>query len=247
MNNMHNIKLTIAYDGTNYHGFQRQNNALTIQEVIEEKLSPIMGHQIKLTIAARTDSGVHAHGQVVNFYTTGTIPADRIPRAAMSLLPADIVILKGEEVPKIFHARFHAQKKLYTYRILNAPVLDPFERKYAWHQYGKLDIDAMGEGLELFKGTHDFSAFRATGGAQVNPVRTILETTLEPKNDIIEISFLGTGFLYHQVRNMVGTLVEIGHKRRNPENISDLLQNKERSKAGPTAPALGLHLKEIWY
>ncbi len=242
-----NIKLTVAYDGTAYHGFQRQANAMTIQQVLEERLTKIFGHQLKIIGAGRTDAGVHAYGQVVNFYTTGTIPADRIPLAAKGVLPADIVISSAAEVDKDFHARSNARSKVYLYRIYQSCVPDPFLRNYAWYIVKTLDIPAIQAAMGLIVGTHDFSSFRGSGGPPVNPVRTILAANCEMQDKTTEFSFWGTGFLYHMVRNLVGTLIDVGLGKLSAAGFTRILAARDRCQAGITAPAQGLYLKEVFY
>lgn len=243
-----NIKLTIAYDGTAYHGFQRQINAITVQQILEEKLSKIFLHSVTVNGSARTDTGVHAYGQVVNFQTSGTIPAERIAIASRGLLPRDIVILAAEEVDLSFHARISATGKLYVYRIHQSPSANPFLRNYAWHIISPLNVPAMQEAAQAIIGTHDFSAFRGANTTQVvSPVRTIFQAEVQQVSDIIEFRVWGNGFLYHMVRNLVGTLVDIGRGRRKSGDMGALLAGKDRSKAGMTAPAQGLYLQEVFY
>lgn len=245
---MRNIKLILAYDGTAYHGFQRQANAMTIQQVVEERLAKLFGHPLKLCGAARTDTGVHAYGQVVNFYTEGSIPIDRVAVAAKGLLPPDIVVVDATAESPEFHARYLAKGKIYRYRILNTSLPNPFERNYAWHICTRLDVALMHEAVQAVVGTHDFSAFRAAGGAPVSPVRTIMTATCrEAANSIIEIEFWGTGFLYHMVRNLVGTLVDVGLYRKTPDEFSKILAGRDRRAAGITAPPQGLYLIEVKY
>lgn len=245
---MRNIKLVLAYDGTAYHGYQRQSNAMTIQQIVEDKLQPLFGHRLVLTGAARTDAGVHAHGQVVNFFTTGTIPAERIPLAARALLPQDIVVVAAADETADFHARYSAHSKIYRYRLKNTRLADPFERNYAWHIAKPLDISAMHEAVQVVVGTHDFSAFRATGGAPISPVRTLLAAACrDAGNCLIEFEFWGTGFLYHMVRNLIGTLVEVGTGRLTQEGFAAILHGRDRKAAGKTAPPQGLYLMEVKY
>lgn len=245
---MRNIKLVLAYDGTAYHGYQRQANAMTIQQVVEERLQKIFGHPLTLTGSARTDAGVHAYGQVVNFLTQGTIPAERIPLAAKALLPSDIVVVAAAEETAEFHARYSAKSKIYRYRLVNTRLADPFERNYAWHFLRPLDVLLMHEAAQAIVGTHDFSAFRATGGAPISPVRTIMTAECRSAdNALIEFEFWGTGFLYHMVRNFVGTLVEVGLHRLTPAGFAAILQGRDRKAAGKTAPPQGLYLMEVKY
>ncbi|MDR3564664.1 MAG: tRNA pseudouridine(38-40) synthase TruA [Negativicutes bacterium] len=242
-----NLKLTIAYDGTAYHGFQRQANALAVQEVLEERLAKIFGHPLKMAGAARTDTGVHAYGQVVSFVTAGSIPVDRIPAASRGVLPDDIVIVAAEEVPRVFHARTAAKSKIYCYRIHTSPTPDPLLRNYAWHLLQTPDVAAMNTAVRHIVGTHDFSAFRAAGGAAKSPVRTMIAASCQQEGQILECRFWGNGFLYHMVRNLVGTLVEVGLGRMTDEEFDAVLVGRDRHKAGVTAPPQGLYLKEVFY
>lgn len=242
-----NLKLTIAYDGTAYHGFQRQDNALTVQQVLEERLAKIFGHQIKLTGAARTDAGVHACGQVASLRTTGSIPAGRIAAAARGLLPDDIVVRAAEEMPADFHARYSAKGKVYLYRLYGGTVSDPFRRNFAWRVCGEPDAVLMDQAAQAVVGTHDFSAFRAAGGAPVTPVRTIFAASCRQTGDSLECFFWGNGFLYHMVRNLVGTLVEVGLGRRSVADFRATLEGRDRARAGVTAPPQGLYLKQVFY
>lgn len=243
-----NIKLTVAYDGTRYHGFQRQSNALAVQQVLEDRLETIFGHKLSLNASGRTDTGVHAHGQVVNFYTTGSIPSDRIVEAASSVLPEDIVVIAAEEVDKSFHSRRSARSKTYMYRIFNDRLPNPFERHYAWHVSRKLDFAAMEAAVRQIVGTHDFSAFKAAGGPPVSPVKTIFSAECQRKDDaLIQFTFTGNGFLYHMVRNLVGTFVEIGTGRRASSEFAQILACCDRRRAGATAPPQGLYLMHVEY
>lgn len=244
---MRNIKLTVAYEGTAYNGFQRQMNGIGIQQVLEGKLAKLFGHELKIVGSGRTDTGVHAYGQVVNFLTTGTIPIERIAIASQCLLPHDIVILKAEEVDLSFHAQYSAKSKIYVYKIYPHAISDPFLRNSAWHIFRELNISAMQEAIQIIVGTHDFSAFRASGGPPVNPVRTIMAADCQVSCEILELSFWGTGFLYHMVRNLAGTLVDVGLGRRSVQDFKDILESRERKRAGITAPAHGLYLKEVHY
>jgi tRNA pseudouridine38-40 synthase len=242
-----NLKLTVAYDGGRYHGFQRQNNAVSVQNILEEKLSIVCGDAIKLAAAGRTDTGVHAEGQVVSFFTGGTIPTARIVRAVNSHLPDDIVVKSAEDAAEDFHARYSAKSKIYKYKIQQGEVLNPFMRNFAWYIRNRLDDKAMNDAMELIKGTHDFSAFRASGSVQNNPVRTIYEANCKRCGEILEFTFWGDGFLYHMVRNLVGTLVNVGKGKITPPQFGEIMQGKNRAKAGATAPAQGLYLYKVIY
>lgn len=243
-----NVKLTVAYDGTNYHGFQFQNPpVIAVQNVLEEILEKVFGDTIEMAAAGRTDAGVHAYGQVVNFFTDGRIPLDKVPMAANSLLPPDIVVMRAEEVDRDFSARHSSKSKTYIYKILNSPLPDPFLRNSAWHIKKQLDVTAMSECLAMLEGTHDFSAFRASGGPDVSPVRSIYGAKLSQEGNIIELSFFANGFLYHMVRNMVGTLVNVGLGRTSVLRFKEIMDGLDRTKAGATAPAQGLYLYKVNY
>ena len=243
-----NIRLTVSYDGTAYNGFQRQNPPqVAVQNVLEEKLSAVCGDSVELAASGRTDSGVHAIGQVVNFFTDGTIPLDRLPRAVNSILPPDIVVLEAAEADRDFSARHSAKSKIYIYRILQGYIPDPFERNYSWNIHKELDTDSMEKCLRMIEGTHDFSAFRAAGGPPVSPVRTIYEASLEKKGRIVELKFFANGFLYHMVRNLVGTLVNVGMGRTSVQRFGEIMVSLDRNQAGATAPARGLYLYKVNY
>ena len=244
---MRNIKLTVAYEGTAYNGFQRQKNGIGIQQILEGKLAPLFGHELKMNGAGRTDTGVHAYGQVVNFKTEGTIPIDRIAIGSRCLLPHDIVITEAVEVDDNFHARFDATSKIYVYKIYPHVLPDPFLRNYAWHIWRNLDTPAIQEAAHIIVGTHDFSAFCAAGGKTLSPVRTIMAVECQFAGDMFELSFWGTGFLYHMVRNLTGTLVEVGLGSRRIKDFKAILEGHDRKKAGITAPAHGLYFKEVRY
>jgi len=242
-----NIKLTVAYDGTAYNGFQRQKNGIGIQQILEGRLAKLFGHELKMNGAGRTDTGVHAYGQVVNFKTSGTIPIERIAIGSRCLLPHDIVITEALEVDEEFHARFDATSKIYVYKIYPHVMANPFLRNYAWHIWRKLDTLAIQEATRIIVGTHDFSAFCAAGGKTMSPVRTIMAIDCQFAGDIFELSFFGTGFLYHMVRNLTGTLVEVGLGARSASDFKSILEGCDRKKAGITAPAHGLYFKEVRY
>lgn len=244
---MRNIKLTVAYDGTAYNGFQRQKNGIGIQQVLEAKLTRLCGHEVKIYGSGRTDTGVHAYGQVVNFHTTSKIPIERIAVGSRCLLPDDIVIIEAEEVDEKFHAQYSAVSKIYVYKIYPHVTPNPFLRTYAWHIWKKINVNDMVEAAQIIVGTHDFSAFRAAGGATISPVRTIMAVDGKFDDDIFEISFWGTGFLYHMVRNLTGTLVNVGLGSCSATKFKNILDSCERKNAGITAPAHGLYLKEVKY
>lgn len=242
-----NYLLVLAYDGTHYHGFQFQKNALTVQELLEKSLAKIYQEKIKVEAASRTDSGVHARGQVVNFFAPPLLTPLQLPRALNSLLPDDVVILKAKIVSADFHARRDARAKIYSYTIDNGPVADLFHRYYTWHIPVPLDMEAMHEGARLFVGTHDFRAFQSAGGTVKTTVRTLFSLKIEQEKRFIVLTFKGDGFLYKMVRSITGTLVEVGRLRRKPQGIRGILASKERRRAGMTAPAKGLCLEKVLY
>ncbi|MDN5293350.1 MAG: tRNA pseudouridine38-40 synthase [Eubacteriales bacterium] len=244
-----NIKLVLAYDGTNYHGFQKQSGTKlpTIQGILEEALRKLTREEIKVNGAGRTDAGVHARGQVVNFRTSARIPPARYVPALNGMLPPDIRVMAAEEVDESFHARYSARAKTYTYTIYNASLPDVFRRLYTWHVSVPLNVEAMRKGAAFLLGRHDFSAFQATGSSARNPVRHLMELTLTCQGPEICLTFTADGFLYNMVRNITGTLVEVGMGRRAPEEIAAILASRERRRAGICAPPQGLCLEKVYY
>jgi tRNA pseudouridine38-40 synthase len=244
-----NIVLRVAYDGTAYHGFQRQTPPVTaVQNVLEEKLQIVFGDSIELAAAGRTDAGVHAYGQVVNFFTNGTIPVDRILRAVNSLLPPDIVVKTASESDREFSARHSAKSKTYLYRIQQGETPDAFSQRYAWYERRPLAVPAMQAALDCIRGTHDFSAFRAAGGAPMSPIRTMYEATVtaQPGN-MLEFRIHGSGFLYHMVRNIIGTVANVGLGRLSVDDFRQIMESLDRGRASATAPACGLYLYHVEY
>lgn len=243
-----NIRMTIAYDGGAYHGFQRQTPpVVAVQNVLEEKLETVFGENIEVAASGRTDAGVHAYGQVVNFFTNCRIPTERIPMAMNSLLPEDIVVLDAQEADRDFSARHSAKSKIYIYRIFQSQLPDPFKRLYSWHIKRPLDEVKIQEAMNMLLGVHDFSAFRATGGAPMLPVREMYEVKCIRKGSMLELKFHANGFLYHMARNIVGTLANVGLGRLTPQQFKEILESKDRAKASATAPARGLYLYKVFY
>lgn len=248
-----NLALTVAYDGTNYNGFQWQSPPRrAVQNVLEERLEKIFGDKIELAAAGRTDAGVHAFGQVVNFFTDGRIDVDKIPIAARGVLPADIVVREAREVDKNFSALRSAKSKIYLYRILRGAASNPFVNRFAWHIFRELDVEVMGAALEILIGTHDFSSFKAAGGApNMNPVRTIFAAELfEEKffgGDCLTIKIHANGFLYHMARNIVALVVAAGRKKITLAEFQKIFDACDRSLVPATAPACGLCLQEVFY
>lgn len=245
-----NIKLTVAYDGTNYHGFQEQRGTglVTIQEVLENKLSHLAKKRVQIIGAGRTDSGVHARGQVVNFRSENwPVPTDRIHLAMNSLLPSDIAVLKADEVPVDFHARFSARAKTYRYSIYHHRVMSPLHRLYYYHEPRKLDIESMKRGAAILVGTQDFKCFQSQGATVKDTVRTIYRAELIYEPPLLFIELRGDGFLYNMVRIITGTLLKIGIGKTPWFEMEEIIKSKDRSMAGPTAPPQGLYLQEVEY
>lgn len=244
---MRNIKLILEYDGTKYSGWQRQKNAITVQEVLEEAIWKITGGN-EITIgSSRTDSGVHAMGYVANFKTECNIPGERFRDAINTKLPKDIVILHSEEAEEEFHARYNCLGKTYTYTILNRYVPPTIGRNYMYHIRGKLDVNAMKLAGELFIGTHDFSAFKSQGSGVKTSTRTIKELTVTKEDDIIKITVTADGFLYNMVRIITGTLIRVGMNKIPYDKIPEIILSKDRKKAGKCVPPQGLCLVKVYY
>ena len=248
---MPSFKITVAYDGGRYVGWQRQENGPSVQALIEDVLRDLDGDDVTLHGAGRTDSGVHALGQVASFTLTRDMQPDVVVRALNAQLPADVRVLSAQAVPAAFHARYDATSKIYRYRLSNADVLSPFERAYAWHVWGPLDVDAMAEAARYIEGRHDFAAFQAMGGTVRTTERVITASSLTKQNDetpgLIVYEVAGDGFLRHMVRTIVGTLVDVGQGRQRPEWMRDVIASRDRAQAGKTAPAHGLFLVRVDY
>ena len=244
---MKRIKLTVAYDGTDYCGWQIQPNGITVEEVLNKALSRLTGEDIAVTGASRTDAGVHARGNVAVFDTASTIPPGRFSYAVNTLLPEDVVVVKSEEVAADWHPRYQESVKTYAYHILNREMPDPVRRKYVWHVNCPLDLEKMRTAAEYLTGEHDFKSFCSIHTGAKTTVRTIYSMDVERSGEVITIRVSGNGFLYNMVRIITGTLVEAGRGFRQPESVKELLDADERGKAGPTAPAQGLLLESIEY
>ena len=244
---MRNIRLIIEYDGTNYHGWQIQNNAVTVQGTIETAINKLTGETVKLTGASRTDVGVHAFFQVANFNTCSTIPPDKFCYALNRLLPNDIIIKSSEEVGIEFHSRYSAKFKRYRYIIYNSPFPSPLQRNRVYHVPQVLDFDNMEKAIYFFLGKHDFASFQSTGSAAKTSVRTIKNVLIKEDIHTITIEVVGDGFLYNMVRIMAGTLVEVGLGKITAESLPDIINSLDRRKAGKTAPAHALYLLEVLY
>jgi len=241
------LRLAIQYDGTRYHGWQLQPGLPTIQGEIERALGRILGEPPSLAGSGRTDAGVHARGQVASLKTSCGRGADVILRAANALLPWDIRVLEIAEAPEDFHARFSAVGKEYRYQIWTGPVVPPFLYPFAAHCRARLDAAGFSEAASLLLGTHDFTAFASAGGADVDPVRTVMASDLLRDGDLWVYRIRAGGFLHHMVRNIAGTLLEIGRGRWDPARVVEILASRDRTRAGPALPPRGLFLETVFY
>ena len=244
---MKRIKLVTAYDGTNYHGSQIQNNGETIEGVLKKELSSLLNEEIQLIGASRTDAGVHARGNVYVFDTMSRIPPEKFTYALNARLPEDIRIQDSCEVSADFHPRHQNTIKTYEYRVLNCKLPLPEYRLYAHFTYENLNVEKMNEACKYFLGEHDFASFCATGSQVESTVREIYDLHVKKDGNLLTISVTGNGFLYNMVRIIAGTLLKVGGGHILPEEIERIIDGKDRQLAGPTAPAKGLTLVEIRY
>lgn len=236
------IRLTVAYDGTNYHGWQLQNNGITIESELNRCLSDLFGERIEVIGASRTDSGVHALGNVAVFDTESRMPAEKVSYALNQRLPEDIRIQKSEEVPADWHPRHCESRKTYEYRVYRGEFPMPVKRLYSYFTYRPLDVKKMQRAAKYLEGEHDFKSFCQTGAQVESTVRTVYSVDVEEQGAELLIRVCGNGFLYNMVRIIVGTLLEVGQGKRTPESMTAVLEAKDRSAAGATAPACGLTL-----
>ncbi|HHV63953.1 MAG TPA: tRNA pseudouridine(38-40) synthase TruA [Peptococcaceae bacterium] len=249
MGKMRNILLRLAYDGTNYHGFQRQpeEHGRTIQGELERTWKKLFAEEIKIITAGRTDTGVHAAGQVINFRSEARIPPDKIPKALNSLLPLDIRILEAKDVPEDFNARKSAKWKRYDYRIDNGRIPNVFTRLYALHEPVPLKVEDMQEAAAYLEGRHDFRAFAAAGSSAKSFIRTLYHCKVKQQDEQITVTCIGDGFLYNMVRIITGTLLYVGKGKIPPKEIPAIIASRERPRAGLTVPARGLTLSVVNY
>ena len=240
-------KVIFSYDGTNFNGYQVQPNLRTVQECLENAVSYLNKQEYTPVIASgRTDKGVHALHQVAHFDLNINNTEDKIKRGLNSNLPEDIHIINVEQVSEKFHARYSVKKKEYIYKI-NVGEYNPIDRNYVYQYNKELDIESMKKAIKLFEGTFDFTSFVSSEDIRENKIRTIYKTNIKLKSNILEISFIGNGFMKYQVRNMVGLLISIGENKKKIEDVEKIINNKNRSQKFKTAPACGLYLKKVWY
>jgi tRNA pseudouridine38-40 synthase len=276
-----NLRLLVAYDGTDFHGWQRQPDVLTVQECLESAIAGILGEKAQVYGSGRTDAGVHALNQVANFKAACPIPCENLKKALNDSLPPTVRIRDVQEVSAQFHARYNVRSKTYRYRILQAPVASPFLCRFVWHYPFKLNVERMAAAAKLFEGEHDFTSFAAAEGGSADEslsngfaapallpvpptqagvpgpatkteaafVRRIFTSRIlrRARVSMLIYEVTGNGFLHHMVRNIVGTLIEVGREKLEPDDITRILKARDRSMAGPTAPARGLYLVGIEY
>lgn len=242
-----NLKLTLAYDGTRFVGWQKQASGESIQGLLEDAMSRLEGAPVTAHGAGRTDAGVHAEGQVASARVTFTHDAATVVRALNAILPPDVRIIAVEDASADFHARFSARAKSYRYQLANTPVISPFIRAYAWHIPEPLDLAAMRAAAAAIVGTHDFAAFQSAGSDVATTDRMVTRSELVDRSGLLAYEVSGSGFLRHMVRAIVGTLVEIGRGWRPSSDVQALLAGRPRSHAGATAPAHGLTLVKVEY
>lgn len=245
---MRNIKVILQYEGTRYQGWQRQGNTgNTIQGKLEALLTKMCGRKVEVDGSGRTDAGVHAYGQVANFHIETEMGLQEIMDYMNQYLPEDIAVIDIEEMPERFHSRLNAKGKIYRYRVINSGVPHIFDRRYAYAVEEELDMEAMESAAKLLCGTHDFRAFTSNKRSRKSTVRTVDSILIEKKGDEICFTFQGDGFLYHMVRIMMGTLLEVGMHKRDAAQIEGLLESGTREDAGYLVPAKGLALVEVFY
>ena len=244
---MRHLLLTLRYRGTNYHGFQVQQNALSVAQVVQDAVEAVFGARLDVKGCSRTDAGVHANSFALTLRTESGIPCDAVVRAMNVRLPEDIAVTGCREVPEEFHPRYSCTGKRYLYKIYNSPVRDPFLSGLALHWKYPLDENAMDAAARQFIGTHDFAAFCSAGGSVEDTVRTITAASVAREGALVTFSVTGGGFLYNMVRIMTGTLLEVSRGALAPSDIPRILAGRDRAAAGPTAPPHGLYLDAVFY
>lgn len=244
---MEKVKLIVSYDGTRYHGWQKQDDVMSIQEELEKACKELFKQEIKIQGAGRTDAGVHAIGQCATFMVRTRVPMERVPLVLNRILPPDIVVTSAQIVPERFHAQYCAKSKTYQYQIMNADYPIPQMRNYADFVHIPLDVEAMHKGAQYFVGYHDFVAFCASRNEKKTTTRTIHYAKVTRNGQIVTFEVCGNGFLYNMVRIMVGTLVEVGIGKIRPEQVGQIILSKNRQNAGKTVPACGLTMCNVEY
>ena len=244
---MRNIAMILTYEGTAYHGWQVQKNAISVCETMERAASMVLGHKAKITGCGRTDAGVHARNYVANVHTDSRIPVDRLPYAMNTHLPHDIVVREAFEVPEGFNAIGSCVKKEYTYQIYNSRIRDPFYVNRACFYPKHLDENVMQQAADRFVGTHDFAAVRSVGTETKTTVRTIYWCDVTRSGELLELKVCADGFLYNMVRAITGTVLYAAEGKFLPEDIPAILESRDRTLAGPTVPPGGLYLTRLWY
>ena len=244
---MRNLLFEISYNGSHYHGWQVQQNAISVQQVVQDSIEKLFRERLDISGCSRTDTGVHANQYFFHMKTESTIPCSNIQRAMNTSLPDDIVVLNCSEVPLDFHARYSCTGKEYVYQIWNAEYGNPFMRDMVYHYRYPLQIDRIQQAMRYLLGTHDFSSFCALHTDVEDKTRTIFDARVEQEGNLIKLVFRGDGFLYNMVRIMVGTLLFVSEGKIQPEQIPEIIQKKDRNSAGKTAPARGLYLNRIFY
>lgn len=244
---MRNLKVIMTYKGTAYHGFQIQDNAVTVQDVVEKCVSRVLNSETSITGCSRTDAGVHANRYCFSVLTDSKIPEKSFVRGVNSYLPSDISILSCEEVPLDFHARYSCKAKEYVYLIHNSECRNPFAEDLQYHYRRKMDIELMRKAAAHFIGTHDFRSFCSARTDKTNTVRTIYELSIEKENELVKIFIKGDGFLYNMVRIIVGTLLSVNEGKISADEIPMILEKTDRLSAGKTAQAHGLYLNRVFY
>ena len=243
-----NIRMVLQYDGTGYQGWQRQKDAPTVQGILEDRLYRLTGERITVIGSGRTDAGVHALHQVCHFTTRTRLDSQTIRKGLNALIPSDIFITSADEVPLDFHARYSAKSKIYEYRILNREEPDLFLRSFSWHLPAELDKDGMAQCVSALSGRHDFSSFRSSGSGNINPVRDMMKAEIHAEQDgFLRFVFEADGFLRHMVRNIVGTVVDVGRKKIGFNEFMDIFRARDRRLAGLKAPPHGLFLIMVRY
>ena len=242
-----NLLLKLSYDGTAYHGWQVQNNAVTVQSVLQDALFPILGGVHELKGCSRTDAGVHAEEYYVSVQTDARIPCDRLVPALNAVLPRDIAVHHCREVPADFHARYSCTGKEYVYRIWNSPIRDPFRDRYVLQYPRPLDTELLHRCAQAYVGTHDFIGFCSAGGKKEDTVRTVSRFSVVREGNLVSMYVAADGFLYNMVRIMTGTLLTIAQGRIAPDTLPEILAARTRTRAGITAPAQGLTLHRVFY